>query len=441
MSFLRVALGFALFSQAWISVRAAELDPVVRTLVDHVRAHPRGEAPFSFDRRDYELTEEERRALPIGVFDSGIGGLTVLEALLKVDAHHNETLQPGADGVPDFAGERFLYLGDQANMPYGRYPSEGKTDYLRELILKDVTFLLGKRWREQAEAAPRLDKPPVKAIVIACNTATAYGLEDIRAALAAWQLPVIVVGVVEAGARGVLEARRGESEPGAIAVLATQATCRSEAYPRAIGSALGRAGHRISEMVQQGSGSLAGIIEGNPAYDLSLAEQARRDVRELLNNHRVAGGKEPIRTVVLGCTHYPLALDEIEAAFAQVRREDEALGALIAPELHFVDPAEWTARELFRALAQARLRRKDPAAREARAEAFFLSVPHPEAPRLGDGSALDPDYQYGRECGQLGLEDTVVLSLTPERLPESGRQLVRNRLPQVWSDLQAAAAR
>src|SRR5690606_32213404 len=142
MSFLRVALGFALFSQAWISVRAAELDPVVRTLVDHVRAHPRGEAPFSFDRRDYELTEEERRALPIGVFHSGIGGLTVLEALLKVDAHHNETLQPGADGVPDFAGERFLCLGDQANMPYGRYPSEGKTDYLRELILKDVTFLL-----------------------------------------------------------------------------------------------------------------------------------------------------------------------------------------------------------------------------------------------------------------------------------------------------------
>lgn len=444
MNPLRAALCGCLLSTALPFAKASELDPVVREVVEHVLAHPGGEAPSSIDLGAYELSHEERRSLPIGVFDSGIGGLTVVEALLTVDAHDNETLRPGKDGVPDFAGERFLYLGDQANMPYGRYPSEGKTDFLRELILKDAAFLLGKRWRKDAGAGPRYDKPPVKAIVIACNTATAYGLQDIRAALEAWQLPVIVVGVVEAGARGVLESRRGEKESGAIAVLATEATCRSEAYPKAIGSVLGLAGHRPSEMVQQGSGSLAGIIEGNPDYDLPLAEQAVRDVRELVGNHREAGARTPIRTVVLGCTHYPLAMEEIEAAFEQVRQEGEEQARLIAPELTFVDPAEWTARELFRSLARARLRR---GAGEAAPEgpmadgAFFLSVPHPGSPLNRDGTGLDTAYQYGRSSGEPGREDTVVISLTPEGLPESGLGLVKTKLPQVWAGLRTAGAR
>jgi glutamate racemase len=102
-------------------------------------------------------------------------------------------------------------------MPYGNYSAAGRTDYLRELILKDAVFLLGRR---VSAAEPRFDKPPVKAIVIACNTATAYGLEDIREAIAAWKLPVIVVGVVEAGARGVLESKA----EGGIGILATVGT-------------------------------------------------------------------------------------------------------------------------------------------------------------------------------------------------------------------------
>ena len=79
---------------------------------------------------------------PIGVFDSGLGGLTVLERLLDVDQVNNATGLYGPDGVPDLARERFVYLGDQANMPYGDYAAEGKSDYLRELILKDAQFLL-----------------------------------------------------------------------------------------------------------------------------------------------------------------------------------------------------------------------------------------------------------------------------------------------------------
>ena len=99
-------------------------------LIEHARSHPDGKAAFSFDATAWQSADEMRR-LPIGVFDSGIGGLTVLEALLTLDAFHNDTLQPGADGTPDFAQERFIYFGDQANMPYGNYSAVNRTDYLR----------------------------------------------------------------------------------------------------------------------------------------------------------------------------------------------------------------------------------------------------------------------------------------------------------------------
>ena len=154
-------------------------DAVVDAIDAHLAGHPDGAAAFTFDRADYA---GDLSSLPIGVFDSGIGGLTVLEALLTLDDFHNDDLKPGPDGRRDFENERFVYLGDQANMPYGNYAKAGKTDLLRELILEDAIFLLGNRYH--AAGTIRHDKPPVKAIVIACNTATAYGLEDLRAAVA-----------------------------------------------------------------------------------------------------------------------------------------------------------------------------------------------------------------------------------------------------------------
>ena len=191
--FLRLAL-LCVFS---VVLRATD-EPLAVT-IGHAKAHPQGDVPSTFVAADYR---GDLRDLPIGVFDSGVGGLTVLEALKAHDRHDNRTGKEGADGVPDFAGERFVYFGDQANMPYGNYSAVGRTDFLRELILRDVLFLLGRRYVHG-------QKPPVKAIVIACNTATAYGLEDIRAAVKAWGLPVIVVGVVEAGAQGEHKIQRG----------------------------------------------------------------------------------------------------------------------------------------------------------------------------------------------------------------------------------------
>lgn len=206
------------------------------------------------------------------------------------------------DGRADFHDERFIYLGDQANMPYGNYAKAGRRDFLRELIFKDAIFLLGNRYRE--EGVIRHDKPPVKAIVIACNTATAYGLDDLRAAVNRWNLPVLVVGVEEAGARGVLET----GHPGAIGVLATVGTCDSGVYPRTIQGTLGLAGRRVATITQQGSADLAAVIEGDPSRPATVAEQVAADVRRRVDSHRASQqGAEgnPLTTIVLGCTHFP----------------------------------------------------------------------------------------------------------------------------------------
>jgi len=409
-------------------------DEVVDRFVAHAREHQDGKAPYTFRSEDYTV---ELNRLPIGVFDSGIGGLTVLEAILGGDSFHNDTLQPGADGVPDFANERFIYFGDQANMPYGNYPKQGGTDFLRELVLKDAAFILGNRYSVEGKA--RFDKPPVKAIVIACNTATAYGLDDIRAALSAWKVPVIVVGVVEAGARGVREtgAKEGES----LGLLATAGTCASGVYPRLITRTLGLAGRQVPPMVEQGGTTLAAAIEGDPASTRTVAEDAREEVRLLLEAQRKSGGGKPLGTVVLGCTHYPLALGEIKAAFEEFRKMDGYAG-LIAPDLLFVDPALWTANELFRELASARLRMKPGETCVLPYHHFFMSVANPACPvaKISADGSLDQVYKYGRKPGNLIIEDTVIVPMMPDRIPVASRLLLENKLPLVWTSLSSAAA-
>jgi glutamate racemase len=416
---------FRCLSLAALLGSATADEAVVQRVIDHAAAHPDGRSAVSFERAAYA---GDLRDLPIGVFDSGIGGLTVLEAILALDVFNNTNLQPGADGVPDFAQERFLYFGDQANMPYGNYPAADRTDYLRELILKDAVFLLGRRWHDGR--AFRYDKPPVKAIVMACNTATAYGLEDLRAACRAWGLPVIVVGVVEAGARGVLATGQRK---GAVGVLATLGTCASGAYPRLIEGTLGRAGRALPAITQHGSTALAGVIEGDPAFSQSVADCAAREARALLENLQREHPGQKLGTLVLGCTHYPLARAELQTAFASLRA-DPAFAPLLADALAYVDPAEWTARELFRELARSGLRLTTGEIGRQKPHAFYLSVPNPESStirRSSDGG-LERGFKYGRRSGELEREDTVNGPLRVDNLPAVGRNLIEKRLPRVW---------
>ncbi|MBN8627433.1 MAG: aspartate/glutamate racemase family protein [Planctomycetes bacterium] len=467
-------------------------------IVEHVAAHREANAVSSIPWGAYAAAAAdpaELRSLPIGVFDSGIGGLTVLEAILKLDQHHNDTGAPGGDGLPDFQGERFIYLGDQANMPYGNYPSAGRVDFLRELIVRDALFLLGDRFDAPASTKElqKQMKPPVKAIVIACNTATAYGLDDIRAALERWKIPVLVVGVVEAGGRGVIDAMRQDTTQGAAAVLATVGTCSSEAYPKTIARLAGQQGLQAPAVCQQGCVGLAGAIEGSPAfiaaakpdggasaaaveylgpsgshkqakidaalmpvYDFdsagligdpgnvanlrlnSVENYIRYDVATLVAEHRRRADAKPITTVVLGCTHYPLAVAQIDAAFQRLRNYRNAAGVqpyadLIAEQITYVDPGEYTARELYRGLF---LRKQLLRAGEEcvlATDQCFVTVASPSlsADKKDTLGNLTAEYKYSRSAGDMTRADVLTVPMSSNAEAAAAVSAWFHKLPHV----------
>ena len=349
----------------------------------------------------FAVCAEDTKSAPIGVFDSGLGGLTVLERLLDVDQADNATGLYGPDGVPDLARESFVYLGDQANMPYGDYSAEGKSDYLRELILKDAKFLLATNfYRSAEERVPGGRKRRVKIIVIACNTATAWGLADVRRYLESIGDGTKVVGVIEAGVRAALDqivgtsasgARKGMT-PFAVGVMATPGTIASGAYARTIRAELAARGVAADvPVLDQGCAGLADAVEaGSPDADAI----ASSNLVALVERHRDSGSKVPIRAIILGCTHYPFVLNALNRTLAELR----AKGAPLSEDFRFVDPAYYTAAECHRILRESgRL----SATSQRDASMAFLSVANPELPAeclTADGQ-LTRAFKYGRPVG------------------------------------------
>ncbi len=188
---------------------------------------------------------------PIGVFDSGMGGLTVLRAL---KAH--------------LATESFIYLGDTARLPYGTKSSRTVTAYA-------------------VQATRLLTRERVKLIVIACNTASAVALGPLAEALA----PTRVIGVVEPGARAGAAATRN----GRVAVVATESTVRGGAYVRAIHAIRGEI-----EVVQQPCPLFVALAEEGWTEG-EVAEGTARRYLEPVFAERTAPD-----TLVLGCTHFPV---------------------------------------------------------------------------------------------------------------------------------------
>lgn len=494
-AFMKKHLSMLLMLMAWAILLPACTRPAnrgtrpeARSLVEVVERGKSEPFTVSFDR--YAAGTRE---LPIGVFDSGIGGLTVLDAILKVDDFNNVTHQPGPDGRPDFEDERFIYLGDQANMPYGDYPSARKTDFLRELILGNVVFLLGDRyWPAATAPMPRRDKPPVKAIVIACNTATAYGLETITAAVKQWRLPVPVIGIVVAGADGAVRAIAQQNGKGTVAVLATVGTCQSEGYVHAIEQKAGAAGIKAPRVIQQGCLGLASAIEGDPSYirldeaspaveyhgpavgnqagpiDPGLLKQydfksegllgdvkqpvtwrlnsvdnyIRYHTASLLEAYRRSGDAAPISAVILGCTHFPYYKDEIAKSLERLRQfhapnGEEPYRNLILKSPSFIDPSELTAKQLYETLAGSGLLVEKRNQAALGVDEFYISVPNTALPgvKLDQTGGFTYEYKYGRDPGHFEWEYVKRVPMSRANLSRDVCETIRTKMPAVWMRL------
>lgn len=229
--------------------------------------------------------------LPIGVFDSGVGGLTVLHAIHEL-----------------LPCERLLYLGDTARVPYGTKSPESIVRY----AVQAADFLRGQG---------------IKMLVVACNTASAVALDELRERLA----PLPVVGVVEPGARTAVETGRG----GQYLVLATEATVRLGAYRRAIGAV-----DAAASIVEQPCELMVALAEEGWVEGAIPEAIIRRYVGEPLAKMNPA---QP-RSIILGCTHFPL----LRAAIRRVVGDDVAI----------VDSASTTARSVADLLDELALRRQ-----------------------------------------------------------------------------------
>jgi glutamate racemase len=185
---------------------------------------------------------------PIGVFDSGIGGLTVLKEI-----------------IGELPGESTIYLGDTARVPYGIRSAETVVRYSFE----NTSFLFSRN---------------IKLLVVACNTASAVSLDAIKN-----RIPIPVIGVIEPGAKAAARATKNKK----IGVIGTEATVKSSSYTKAIKA--------IDESIE-----VCGL--SCPLF-VPLVEEGWTEgpVATLVAREYLGGMKEKgIDTVVLGCTHYPL---------------------------------------------------------------------------------------------------------------------------------------
>lgn len=348
---------------------------------------------------------------PIGVFDSGIGGLSVLERLLTIDHIDNATGRSGADGIPDLAAEDFVYFGDQANMPYGRYDAAGKAEFLRELVVRDAQFVLGNEGHA-----------PAKIVVIACNTATAYGLERVKAMPRPHDAKVI--GVVNAGVEAALDAMIGEANPYAIAVMATPATISSGVYERTIRAELKGRGVKVPvEVVNRGGIGLAEAVEN---HGPGMADCARTNLVALVEDYHMRGGTAPIRAMILGCTHYPFVLDVFRRTLAELKARPE-YAPLIAGDLKFIDPAVYTAISCYQALSGDRMLRPTDAKRAAKRVQAFISI--------GRKGPLPDAVKYGRECGMSDI-GTKIVPLAEAGLGKDVLETIKRTFPACGRELE-----
>lgn len=217
---------------------------------------------------------------PIGVFDSGVGGLTVAREIMRQ--------------IPD---ERIVYFGDTARVPYGSKSPNTIIRYSRQII----RFLRTKN---------------VKAIVVACNTASAFALETIKP-----ELDIPIIGVVKSGAKVAAQT----TQNGKIGVIGTEGTIRSEIYTKTIhrenkdAQVMGRACPLFVPLVEEG------WIKD--PVTVAVAERYLQPFKE-----------SDIDTLILGCTHYPLLRSTV--------RE------IMGEGVNLVNPAYETAVELRRLLAE-----------------------------------------------------------------------------------------
>lgn len=244
---------------------------------------------------------EDKRYAPVGVFDSGVGGLTVAREIMR-----------------QLPRESIVYFGDTARVPYGSKSKETILRYSRQII----HFLESKG---------------VKAIVVACNTASAFALEEIRP-----EMKMPIIGVVKPGAKVAAET----TVNGRIGVIGTEGTVGSQIY---------------TEMIHRHNPEAVVLGKACPLFVPLVEEGWLKDsiTMEVARRYLASFQESDIDTLILGCTHYPLLRSTI--------------GEIMGDRVNLVNPAYETAQGLGRLLEEYQLANDGKGENASASYRFFVS--------------------------------------------------------------------
>jgi len=449
------------------------------------------ESFYYIDMKTYPSSDN---TLPIGVFDSGTGGLTVLDAIANYDQNQNSNNTKGSDGVLDFNKESFIYLGDQANMPYGNYSKENKVDLLKEHIVKDVQFLMSNKYYSNAnDTSVNNDKKPVKAIVIACNTATAYGKEYTEEFIKKGNADIKVIGVIDAGVRGTL-ANIKKDENAIIGVLATAGTVSSKGYHNTIVKMKNKMGYTGNiEVFSQGGLGIAEAVDEDTDYfnknlkkprtaykgpslngdvkiDKMLFDVYNFDFEDskmlcdtkktddcstlqindaenyvryhlvtLLEQIRLSETKNKLKSIILGCTHYPYLTKEITAILDELYNYKDKNGTYLyrdfmQEKITLVDPAVDTAKELYDYLNQEKIFNANGNINDSE---FYISVANKDNKKniINEEGRFPYEYKYGRNADEI-QEYVKVVPFSRKNISDDTLDRFKNQIPYLYQLIQ-----
>ena len=443
----------------------------------------------SFYYTDFDAYPKEKSKLPIGIFDSGTGGLTVFKAIVNYDQNNNTDHKTGSDGILDFQKEQFIYLGDQANMPYGNYSKENNIDLLKEHIIKDAQFLMSNKYYSDPHGSSvNKDKQPVKVIVIACNTATAYGKESIEQFIIQTNTDIKVIGVIDAGVQATFE-HIGKEEDAIIGVLATVGTVASEGYKNTILKYKKENNFTgIIEVFSQGGIGIAEAVDEDANYYNKGLKEPRKDYKgpsldgsvkidktlldiygfdfsnykmlcnneiaedcsimqindtenyvryhlvTLMENIRRSKTINNLKVIILGCTHYPYLTEDINKVLKELYNYKTEGGTYLyrnfmAEKIRLVDPADNTAKELFAFLSEKQLFNKEG---DMTNSEFYISVTNPDNKKnqISPNGQFTYEYKYGRVAGEI-QEYTKIVPFSEKNISKDVYIRFEKQIPNV----------
>ena len=416
---------------------------------------------------DFENYPDTLSVLPIGIMDSGTGGLAILERFLTADEYDNITGKLVADNIGDFVGENLTYLADIANVPYVGYLNKGKKDFLRELMLKNTLFMMGDSYFSLAfDDEPMKGKEKVKLLIVGSSIAATYAMNDVEELLRLSNTGVQAISVVEATAS---EVSRQLTVDDAVGIISNTNVLQSKIYDNLLGiNLVKQMSYGFTEDMKMGENlidktlgapraSYSGPVFGEnveninvellPRYNFSLENNdilysrigrkfkeiqlnsmenyARFSLMSLVEKHRKNADGKKLKFVILDCeysVHYKDVLETMVASLRDYQQDGKYIYKnCISEDFQFIDPSLAVVKQAYSILRKSEILSMN--LKKTKVESFISIPAYGEGTiQVGDYHWFRDDYKFGRFVGT----ELQTFKMVPFALKYLDQETVRN---------------